>query len=162
MKKSLKRYCLAILLLSYTSFLHAQKRETFIDTIQIKGQIWDKAFNMRDTTVYFSVVDTAVSITAGSGTFTGLSRFKFITNRLHSNRPDIVMNFKIDKAEVNNNNDIGYDTGEWTELWTEKGDISKSELKGKYWRMWKRQSNQWKIMTVVLTPLSCKGSYCNK
>jgi hypothetical protein len=69
--------------------------------------------------------------------------------------------FRIKKAEINDSKDIGYDTGEWREAWTEKGDTSKSELRGKYWRMWRR-NNQWIIIAVVLTPLSCKGSYCNK
>ncbi len=162
MKKYLKQYCLASLLICYVSLLHAQKPHVFDDTIQNKSWLWDKAFNTRDTTTYFNLVDTVFSITAGGGTPTDLPRFKFLTKRLHSNRSDIVMNFKIDKAEVNSNNDIGYDTGNWTESWTEKGDTSKSELQGKYWRMWKKRNYEWRIMTVVLTPLSCKGSYCDK
>jgi len=94
------------------------------------------------THTYFNLVDTTFSIAAGGGTSTGLTRFKFVTNRLQTNRPDIVMSFRIKKAEINDSKDIGYDTGEWREAWTEKGDTSKSELRGKYWRMWIRRNNQ--------------------
>jgi len=49
-------------------------------------------------------------------------------------------------AEADEKTEMGYDTGEWTERWTEKGDTLQSELKGKYWRMWRSKNRQWKIM----------------
>jgi hypothetical protein len=72
------------------------------------------------------------------------------------------MHLDVEKTEANDKWNVGYDTGDWTEQWTEKNDVSKSEIKGKYFRMWKKQNNDWIIMSIVLTPLSCQGSYCNK
>ncbi len=110
MVRLLKQYFLTVLLLFCTCWLQAQKKQTFRDTIQNISQLWDKAFNMRDTTAYFNLVDTTFSIAAGGGTSTGLTRFKFVTNRLHANRPDIVMSFRIKKADISDSKDIGYDT----------------------------------------------------
>jgi len=63
---------------------------------------------------------------------------------------------------VNEQWHIAYETGNWTEAWTETGDSDKSEIKGKYWIMWKLKDNDWKVLSAIFTPLSCKGSYCNK
>lgn len=90
----------------------------------------------------------------------GLEMIKTITNSLFVRRTDISMHLDIAKVEINNQWKVAYDTGNWTETWTQKNDISKSEIKGKYWRMWKIVNKEWRIMSIILTPLSCKGNYC--
>ncbi|WP_333821302.1 DUF4440 domain-containing protein [Ohtaekwangia sp.] len=158
----MNHYRLIFVLLFSTYCAAAQKAATFSDTIQNVSQRWDKAFNLKDTSAYYSYIDTLFSITYSGGTATGLQKLKFITQRLYANRPDIRLYFGVEKAESNDKHDTAYDTGTWTETWTEKGDSSKSEVTGKYWRMWRKQNNRWIITSIALTTLSCKGSYCNK
>jgi ketosteroid isomerase-like protein len=154
--------CLFVLFSLYTHVLKAQKKNSGLDRIKSNGRIWDDAFNTKDTVTYFNMVDSAISITSVGGAAIGLLKFKMITSKLFGKRPDISMVFKPEKVEISEQMEIGYDTGTWAEVWTENGDTSKSEIRGKYWRMWKKQNSDWKILAVTLTPLSCKGSYCDK
>jgi hypothetical protein len=81
---------------------------------------------------------------------------------LHIKRPDITWTNKFSKIEINEQWFVAYETGDWTEEWTEKGDTSKSQIKGKYWIMWRYGNDDWYIVSAIFTPLSCTGSYCDK
>ncbi len=50
------------------------------------------------------------------------------------------------KIEVSEDLENAYETGNWMESWTEQGDTTKSELKGKYWIMYvRRKDKNWCI-----------------
>jgi hypothetical protein len=130
------------------------------DSILKNISVWNSSFNKRDTTNYYRLLDKDIAITAGGGTVNGVAIIKEITAGLFTDRPDIVMNLNSSKLEVSKQWMLAYDTGEWIENWTEKKETKKSEIKGKYWRMWKKYDDEWIIMSIILTPLSCTGSYC--
>jgi len=148
-------YLSFFLLLSTLTFAQNSK-----DSIIKNIADWNNSFNNRDTSNYYRLLDKEIAITAGGGTAMGIALIKEITAGLFKDRPDILMNLRSSSLEVNKQWMIAYDSGEWVESWTEKNDTKKSEIKGKYWRMWKKYNDQWVIMSIILTPLSCVGSYC--
>ena len=149
-----------IIFLTFSIACLSQTIKNAKDSILNNINVWNKSFNSRDTTNYFKLIDKDIAITAGGGTVTGISDIKEITIGLFNERPDIKMDLKSSSVEVNKQWWVAYDSGEWNEVWTENNAAAKSEIKGKYWRMWKRHENNWIIMSIILTPLSCKGSYC--
>jgi hypothetical protein len=148
------------ILLSFSLGSQCQTTKDAKDSILKNINIWNNSFNSRDTTNYFKLIDKDIAITAGGGTVVGISVIKDITLGLFKDRPDIKMYLKSSSIEVNKQWWVAYDSGEWNEVWTENNAAAKSEIRGKYWRMWKRHENNWIIMSIILTPLSCKGSYC--
>ena len=148
-------------IISFLSFLtYGQNMNSDYDSIKANSKLWDIAFNERDTITYFKFATKKIAETVGGGSRIGIEKFKVGTKALFRNRPDITLYMHQKDIEINEQWKIAYDTGEWVESWTEKNDSIKSEIKGKYWRMWKKENNEWMIMSVTFTPLSCKGSYC--
>lgn len=149
----------AILLPSFSA--NSQDLKNDLDSIKSISKIWDNAFNDRDTSIYYKYVTNTFSMTVGGGTSTGIESFKNGTNALFKNRPDIIFVMRPATIEVNKQWSLAYDTGEWIESWTESTDLSKSKITGKYWRMWRKINNEWIIMSIIFTPLTCAGSYCD-
>jgi ketosteroid isomerase-like protein len=143
------------------SNLYAQNNSE-VKHIEMKNELWNDAFNQRDTTSLFSLFEPKSIIISESGQWVGKEKIKNILLTLFKNRPDIEMTFKSNKIEVMNEWNVAYETGTWIESWTEKGDSGKSTIKGKYWKMYLKQQGQWYLNSLILTPLSCEGSYCNK
>jgi hypothetical protein len=162
MNKSILTIYLTILITLISLRTYSQNLKNAMDSISTKSKLWDIAFNERDTTTYFKFVTKNIAETVGGGTSLGSEKFKKGTKYLFKERPDITFYLNPKMIEINDQWKIAYDTGEWLERWTEKNDKQHSEIFGKYWRMWKFINNEWMIMSIIYTPLSCKGSYCDK
>lgn len=162
MNNFFKYYSLITSFLFISNLIEAQKLNTFADSIYYNSKAWNKSFKIYDTASYYELLDSSFSFVAGAGISINYNKYKLNTVRLHTIRPDIYLNLEIEKAEKGADFNIGYDTGTWIENWTEKGDTKKSELQGRYFRMWKNIKGHWKINSMILTPLYCKGSYCKK
>ncbi len=162
MKKSTLSIYLTIIITLISFGSNSQNITSALDSIKANSKLWDIAFNERDTTTYFKFITKNIAETVGGGTKLGIKKFKAGTKYLFKERPDITMYLNQEKIEINLQWNISYYTGELIEEWTERNDSLKSKIIGKYWRMWKRTNDEWMIMSIIFTPLSCKGSYCEK
>jgi hypothetical protein len=138
----------------------AQVSQSSKDIVLNNIKQWNVGFNKHDTVTYYKLVDEQIAVTSAGGTQISASEFKLMTNYLYTERPDITIYLYADKTEVNEEWELAYDSGNWIESWTEKNSKGKSVIKGKYWRMWKKENNNWLVMSIVLTPMSCNGDYC--
>lgn len=130
--------------------------------IKSRSAFWNAAYNSRDSASFYTLLDSNVILTSGGARQVGLEVCKNICRGLWKMRPDITWNNHQTSIETNEQWGIAFETGNWTESWTEKGDTQKSTIKGKYTIMWKQKNNQWLVSSAIFIPLSCTGSYCNK
>src|SRR5689334_22415281 len=127
-----------------------------------RSTMWNSSYNGRDSLTFFSLFDSTAIVVSLGGKWVGLEKCKYLCRSLYVKRPDI--NFRIyqKQIEVNDQWPAAYATGDWSESWTEQGDTSKSEIKGKYWMMWQLKNGTYYILSAIFTPLACSGSFCNK
>jgi hypothetical protein len=118
------------------------------DVVKENIGLWNLAFNNHDTINFFNLLDSGIAFTAGGGTDFGISAVKETVRGLYNDRQAITMNMIAERIEISEW-PIGYDTGNWTETWIEKNNSSKSEIKGKYWRVWKMEDNKCRVMAVI-------------
>jgi len=130
--------------------------------VKQKSALWNTSFNTRDSLAFYSLFDTSAIFISGGARRIGKEECKSLFRKLYTMRPDILLYNSPSGIEVNDQWHVAFETGNWTERWTEKGDKDPSQLKGKYCIMWKYTDGDWRITSVTLTPLSCTGSYCNK
>ncbi len=157
----------SVLILSLVLFISSQmfSQESSNDDYQAivkNNETWNLAYNSRDTLTFFGLFNDNVIWISGGGKWVGKENLMAKMKRQYERRPDILWNNKIEKIEVNKNWPVAYETGIWTENWTEKGDSKKSEIIGKYFMMYKKKNDIWLIDSVIFTPISCTGSYCEK
>ena len=156
-------YCFFFSLVCFVLFPNVQAQSAHSNhkkEIGIKSKLWNTCFNSRDSLTFYTLFDTTAIVTTPAGRWIGAEQCKGLCRGLYKRRPDITWYNQLTKTEVNEQWHVAYETGNWTETWTESGDTSKSEIKGKYWIMWVYRDNTWKIISAIFTPLSCKGSYC--
>ncbi|MDQ6609259.1 MAG: nuclear transport factor 2 family protein [Bacteroidota bacterium] len=130
--------------------------------LKIQSSVWNSAYNNRDSLSFYSLLDSTAIITSGGARQVGKEECKNICRKLWSLRPDISWKNEPTTFEINEQGNIAYETGNWTESWTEKGDSKRSEIRGKYFTMWKLKNDKWVISSAIFTPLVCTGSYCDK
>lgn len=133
-----------------------------VKAIENRSKMWSTSYNSRDSLSFYSLFDSSAVVVSLGGKWIGLEKCKNLCRSLYVKRPDIRWNIMATKIEVNDQWPAAYETGEWSEAWTENGDSSKSEIKGKYWIMWFLKNDNYYILSAIFTPLSCTGSYCNK
>jgi ketosteroid isomerase-like protein len=133
-----------------------------IKNIEARSKLWNTTYNSRDSLAFYTLFDPKAVVTSLGGRWIGAETCKQLCRSLYSKRPDISWYNTPSKIEVNEQWPAAYETGTWSESWTEPGDRSKSEIVGKYWIMWKYQDDAWYILSAIYTPLKCTGSYCNK
>jgi ketosteroid isomerase-like protein len=149
-------YILIVIFFPFFNKTFAQNEKTSIDSLRNAIDLWNSSFNSRDTNLYYKLIDPNIAVTAGGGTIIGTKEFKETTNSLFFDRVGIVMYMNLEKVEIGGW-DIGYDSGNWIETWNEKNTTAKSEIKGKYWRMWKKTEGNWIVMSIILTPMTFKN-----
>jgi len=110
--------------------LYAQN-DSEVRLIEVKNELWNKAFNQRDTTGLFSLFESKSIIISESGQWVGKEKSKNILLTLFKNRPDIEIAFESQKIEVMNEWNVADEPGIWIESWTEKDDSEKSDHKRK-------------------------------
>ena len=130
--------------------------------IEARSKEWNRAYNSRDSLGFYSLFDSTAIVVSLGGKWIGLEKCKNLCRSLYQKRPDILWKNEPTTIEVNDQWPAGYETGTWSESWTETGDTSRSEIKGKYWIMWFFKNDNCYILSAIFTPLSCTGSYCNK
>lgn len=159
MKK--QNLCLFLIFISIlTTNIYSQNSE--VDLIKAKNKLWNNAFNKRDTISLYSLyAPESIMISAG-GKWMNKEEIKGIVRGLYKRRPDITWYNEAQEIEVNKKWHIAYETGKWTESWTEKNDTKKSTIVGKYWIMYRKKDNEWLVHSAIYTPISCEGSYCEK
>ena len=131
---------------------------------EIKGRsaVWNTSYNSRDSANFYTLFDSSIVFVSDGSRQIGKEQCKNICRRLYAVRPDITW-FNIPTGiEVNDQWHVAYETGNWTETWTEQGDKEQSQIKGKYSFMWRYSDGDWRIISAIFTPLLCAGSYCNK
>lgn len=136
--------------------------ESHLKEIKIRSELWNSSYNSRDSLTFYTLFDSLAVLSSAGGRWIGAEDCKKLCRFLYHLRPDISWTNKSTKIEINERIHVAYDTGDWTENWTESGDQTKSELTGKYWIMWRFQNNNWQIISAIFTPLTCTGSYCTK
>ena len=139
--------------------IYAQNRDD-LDLIKSKNELWNTAFNERDSNRLFTLYNNESIMISAGGKWLNKAEIKGIIRSLFKRRPDISWYNEIEKIEVNKQWHVAYETGKWTESWTEKKDTTKSTIVGKYWIMYKKIKNQWFVHSAIYTPLTCQGSYC--
>jgi ketosteroid isomerase-like protein len=131
--------------------------------IREKNKVWNASFNGRDSLQFYALFDSAAVFSSAGARLVGREDCKRLYRFLHRTRPDITWYNEATKIEVSSDGENAYETGSWTETWTEKGDSTKSKIRGKYWVMYiRRKDGNWYIQAAIFTPLTCEGSYCNK
>ena len=130
--------------------------------IRNRSAIWNTAFNNHDTNAVTSLFDTSAVLITGGARQIGIENCRLLFKSLFTRRPDITSYNWPGSIEVNEKWHVAYETGNWIESWTEKGDNDISEIKGKYCLMWRYLNGNWYIISDIFTPLQCSGSYCNK
>jgi ketosteroid isomerase-like protein len=130
--------------------------------VKQNSTLWQASFNARDSLAFYSLFDSSAIFVSGGARRIGKEECISLFRRLYVARPDIRMYNSPSSIEVNERWQVAFETGDWTEKWTEKGDKDFSQLKGKYSIMWRYSEGSWRINTATFTPLSCSGNYCNK
>jgi hypothetical protein len=133
-----------------------------INAIKARSRLWNTSYNSRDSLTFFSLFDSSAVVVSLGGKWIGLDKCKYLCRSLYVKRPDISWHIENTKIEVNDQWPAAYETGDWSESWTESGDTTRSEIKGKYWIMWFLKGDTYYILSATFTPISCSGSYCEK
>ena len=134
--------------------------EIHVKEIQARSESWNQSYNSRDSLTFYTLFDSLALLSSAGGRWIGAEECKKLCRFLYAIRPDISWTNKFSKIEINERIHVAYETGDWAEDWTEKGDTSKSKLTGKYWIMWRYENDNWFIISAIFTPLTCSGSYC--
>jgi len=130
--------------------------------IKRRSELWNSAYNNRDSLTFYTLFDSLAVLTSAGARRVGLEQCKTICRLQYVSRPDIRWINKATSIEINGQWHVAYEIGNWTEDWTESGDTSRSQIKGKYCIMWRFTNSNWVIISGIFTPLSCTGSYCTK
>jgi len=147
----------------FTGMALAQsEHDQHLKAIKARSELWNKSYNSRDSLTFFSLFDSSAVVVSLGGKWIGLEKCKYLCRSLYVKRPDINWRIESTKIEVNDQWPAAYETGEWSESWTESGDSTRSEIKGKYWIMWFLKGDTYYILSATFTPLTCTGSYCDK
>ncbi|AFD08626.1 YybH family protein [Solitalea canadensis] len=154
--------CGAILIVLSIQVNAQNVKKHSIQEIETRSELWNKAYNSRDSLRFYTLFDSLAVLSSAGGRWIGAEECKRLCRGLYKRRPDISWTNKSNKIEINEQWNVAYETGDWTEAWTEQGDTSKSQIIGKYWIMWRFKNDNWYIISGIFTPLSCTGSYCNK
>jgi hypothetical protein len=165
-KKARNSKIRSIILLGFVlTFLTARsmaqnEHDQHVRAIKARSALWNKSYNSRDSLAFFSLFDSSAIVVSLGGKWIGLEKCKYLCRSLFVKRPDINWNIESTIIEVNDQWPAAYETGAWSESWTESGDSAKSEIRGKYWIMWFLKGDRYFILSAIFTPLSCTGSYC--
>jgi len=151
-----------LFLFSTAAVLAQNEHSQHIKNVEARSKLYSTSYNSHDSLTFFSLFDSSAIVVSLGGKWVGLEKCKYLCRSLYVKRPDIKWTMKSTKIEVNDQWPAAYDTGEWSESWTEKGDSTRSEIKGKYWIMWFLKDNKYYILSATFTPISCTGSYCDK
>ena len=134
-------------------YAYAQGQSTSLDELAAAIQRWDESFNAHDTTAFYGLMDDDIVFTAGGGSDIGISAVKETVRGLYETREGIAMHMTPDQMEPGDMG-LAYDTGTWKETWIGMNINSTSVMRGKYWRMWNMAGDQYKVVAIILTPLS--------
>lgn len=162
MKPGISLLLLVVLSLYAGKAMAQDEHQRRLKLIEDRSKLWSSSYNSHDSLSFFSLFDSTAVVVSLGGKWIGLEKCKYLCRSLYQKRPDITWQNHSDKIEVNDQWPTGYETGTWTESWTEKGDTSKSKISGKYWMMWFFKGDNCYILSAIFTPLTCEGSYCNK
>lgn len=145
-----------------TATFAQDQHDQHIKMVKARSELWNTSYNSHDSLTFFSLFDSSAVVVSLGGKWIGLEKCKYLCRSLYAKRPDINWHIESTKIEVNDQWPAAYETGAWSESWTETGDTAKSEIKGKYWIMWFLKDNKYYILSATFTPISCTGSYCDK
>src|SRR5689334_13727941 len=104
------------------------ENDSHIKEIKSRSKLWNTSYNSRDSLTFFALFDSSAVVVSLGGKWIGLEKCKYLCRSLYAKRPDINWNIESTKIEVNNQWPAAYETGNWSESWTESGDTAKSEI----------------------------------
>jgi len=138
-------------------FFNSEKEE-----LRKLSSTWNIAFATRDTSSLLKILADDVQMASAGGKWrepAGTDRF---IKTLFERRPDITWVNDPSEIKVNSTWNVAYETGNWTEGWTEPD--GKAVINGKYFVLWKQKNGSWFLQAAIFTPMSCTGpsQYCRK
>jgi hypothetical protein len=152
-----------LILFSLSAFAQVKDQEVnenHLKELKARSELWNAAYNSHDSLTFYTLFDSLALLSSAGGRWVDAEDCKKLCRLLYRLRPDISWTNKSSKIEINERIHVAYETGDWVENWTQKDDIDKSEITGKYWIMWRYENDNWFIISGIFTPLTCKGSYC--
>lgn len=153
-------FCSTLLFTSSSCKTVLVKSAKISQEVRAQSAQWNEAFTRRDLVSLMKIfADDAQLATAGGkwkNKDEGQRRFASLLLK----RPDLSWFLKPHNVVVNEVWAVAYETGEWTEWWSEPDGVAK--ITGTYFMMWKKTTGEpWLIHAAVFTPLLCTGSsYC--
>lgn len=155
-----RRLLLAFVLLAARSGWAQIPKQKHIELIKSRSESWNKSFNARDTAAFYGLFAPDAVVTAASGPQVGLADNARSFRALFRQRPDVNWMNKTSLVEMNDQAMVAYETGEWTESWSNKPGSDKARVIGKYALMWKYAPTGWVVSAAIFTPLFCSGGSC--
>lgn len=120
---------------------------------------WNKAIAAHDAAALSGFVTPDFTRVNPTGQFWGMTAVKNHYEELFKARPDVATIRTPGRVAVLEGVDVASEEGTYIERWTARDGIT--ELRGRYFTMWKRMNGTWKQQADVAVPESCKGrSYC--
>ncbi|HKV82065.1 MAG TPA: nuclear transport factor 2 family protein [Candidatus Sulfotelmatobacter sp.] len=128
--------------------------------IRSQRQEIDKAFERHDAKRLATLFSAGCHFTTAAIHIDGGDALERSHETMFTRRPDVTLIHRTDRIVVNENWDVASERGEWVERWTEKD--GRTELRGSYLGLWKRENGQWREDDEILVPETCEGSsYCH-
>lgn len=159
--------CLIAILSSCKSIDYQGDKQNNYQANTTKAQIlrrsaqWHETIASRNLTGLLELFSPDAHFASAGGKWAGkdigLQKFSMLLKK----RPDLQWDNRPKKVVVNEDWGVAYETGDWTEGWTEPDGTA--TIHGTYFLMWKKTAGQdWLIHAAIFTPLLCTGSsqYC--
>lgn len=137
------------------------KHERVFAEILERSALWNVAFFEKDVAKVMDLFSSDAQFASAGGKWQTKERGSRAFTTLLNKRPDLQWSIHPKDIKVNNDWGVAYETGNWSEWWTETDGTAK--IDGTYFLMWKKApSEPWLIHAAIFTPLSCTGesSYC--
>lgn len=137
------------------------KSDKITGDILARSAQWGDAFAQGDMPKVMELFSPDAQLATAGGKWKdkneGLMRFSSLIIK----RPDLKWMLHPKEIVVNQAWEVAYETGQWTEWWTEPD--GRAKIEGTYFLMWKKKApDPWLIHAAIFTPLSCTGEsqYC--
>jgi ketosteroid isomerase-like protein len=130
------------------------------DEVRKRSAVWNTAFAQRDISALTGLFSEDAQMASAGGKWKNRAECARLYESLFKRRPDITAPHTPTKIEINPAWQVAYETGDWTEAWTEPD--GRAEIQGKYFVMWQLDENTWYINAAIFTPMRCVGEskYC--
>lgn len=156
-----------IVILMIVAMLQCSCSSVLVKSNAVSGEIlarsaqWNTAFAQRDVSMLMELFSKDAQFASAGGKWQGQDAGTRGFANLLLKRPDLRWLIHPKDTVVNTAWGVAYETGEWSEWWTEPD--GRAKITGTYFLMWKKiKSEPWLIHAAIFTPLACTGEsdYC--